>query len=710
MYRIGRFGLAGGGLLLLGALAAGPRQSALVAGAEILWDSYGVPHIYASSDTALARAFGWAQMEAHAELLLFLYGQARGRAAEYWGREYEELDSWLRRLGVPRMSQQWLHLQDPTFRRYLEAFAAGINSWAGAHRDQIPDSLAVVLPVTAQDVLAHGQRVLVTAFVTNPERIRAVARSWLAGRSSAPNDAESLGGSNGWAIAPARSASGKAILMANPHLPWGGLYTWFEAHLVAPGLDVYGATLVGSPVVTTGFNANLGWTHTVNTYDGEDVYELRLEEGGRAYRWNEGTRSFEVRVETLLVKGAAGVLERRELVIRSSLHGPVVAERGNRALALRVAGLDRPRAWRQWWDMGRASSLEQFRAALAEMQLPMFTVIYADRSGHIMHFYAGLVPRRASGDWAYWQGIVPGDNTATLWTEYHRFEELPQVVDPPSGWVQNANDPPWTTTFPLQLDPARYPSYLAPRGMSLRAQRSVQLLLASERLSATEVMERKHSTRSVLADRVLDDLLATVSSKGDRAPQRGAGILAAWDRQTDATSRGAVLFAFWWREYLRRVGASPFAVPWTAEQPLTTPDGLADPLAALAALDSVTRELEQRYGSADVAWGEVYRLERDSLALPGNGGPGALGIFRVVEYTQPDGRTPGKAVGGDSFVMVVEFGDPVRAWAVLGYGNWSRPGSPHRVDQLPLVAGKSLRPVLLDRAAVEARLERKERL
>lgn len=709
MLRSGRWSAIIAGLLL-GTVTAIARQKSEVVGPEILWDEYGVPHIYASSDTALARAFGWAQMEAHAELLLSLYGQARARASEYWGSEYEELDTWLRRLGVPRMTEQWYRSQDASFRRYLEAFAAGINSWAMAHRRQIPDSLAVVLPVTARDVLAHGQRILVTAFVTNPERIRAVTRGWLAGRRRGASPTEQAGGSNGWAIAPARSASGRAILLANPHLPWGDLFTWFEAHMNAPGVDVYGATLVGSPVITTGFNPNLGWTHTVNTYDGEDVYELVLEDGGRAYRWNGGRRQFDVRVETLLVKARDGRLLEKELVVRNSVHGPVVAERDGRALALRVAGLDRGGAWFQWWRMGRASDFGSFRAALAQMQIPMFTVIYADRAGHIMHFFAGLTPVRSRGDWSYWQGIVPGDSQVTLWTRYHRFEELPQVVDPPTGWVQNANDPPWTTTFPLQLDADRFPSYLAPRGMSLRAQRSVELLSGSEKFSAEQIIERKHSTRSALADRVLDDLLQAIGAAQGASVRRAREVLVSWDRSTDAGSRGAVLFAAWWREYLRWVGGNPFAITWSEDKPLSTPDGLSDPKAAVVALDSVTLELERRYGSADVAWGEVYRLQRDTVDLPGNGGPGALGVFRVLDYTQPQGRTPGRVVGGDSFVMVVEFSEPVRAWATLGYGNWSRPGSRHRVDQLPLVARKSLRTVLLSRGDVEAHLERRERL
>ncbi|HSA56809.1 MAG TPA: acylase [Gemmatimonadaceae bacterium] len=686
--------------------------------AELLWDRYGVPHIFAPDERTLGRAFGWAQMQAHANLILELYGQARGRAAEYWGAPHEELDTWIRRLGLAANARDWYAAQEAGFRRYLDAFADGMNAWANAHREEIPDSLEVVLPVSAMDVLAHGQRVLITSFVTNPERVQAAARAWAgeANRGDDPGDggtaAGMVPGSNAWAIAPAKTTSRRAMLLANPHLPWASYFTWFEAQLVAPGMNVYGATLVGMPVIAIGFTDRLGWTHTVNTYDGQDLYELTLE--GDGYRWNGAPRAFETRVETLAVKGPNGRLTRRPLTIRSSVHGPVVAEQPGKALALRVAGMDRARAWQQWRDMGRARNLEQFRSALGQMQIPMFTVMYADREGHIMHLFGGLTPVRPSGDWAFWQGIVRGDTSATLWTEYHALGDLPLVIDPRSGWLQNANDPPWTTTFPPVIDPDSFPAYLAPRGMAFRPQRSAELLMmGNDRISFDEVIERKHDTRMVLADRVLDDLLAAVRNRGGVLSRPAAEVLAGWDRRADAESKGAVLFTAWWRALVRasqQSHQSPFATPWDPERPLTSPDALADSNLAIAALEEAATEVLRRHGRLDVAWGEVNRFRRDAVELPANGASGALGVFRVVEFG-PEERSPKSvALGGDSFVAIIEFGPRVRALALLGYGNASQPGSPHRVDQLPLLARRELRPVWRERSEIEANLGRAERL
>ena len=108
--------------------------------------------------------------------------------------------------------------------------------------------------------------------------------------------------------------------------------------------------------------------------------------------------------------------------------------------------------------MARSHKLKDFERALAMLQTPMFTVMYADKQGHIMHLFGGRVPVRAQGDWAFWSRPVRGDTSATLWTRTHPYSDLPRVVDPDSSWLQNANDPPWTTTFPHRARPEPLPS------------------------------------------------------------------------------------------------------------------------------------------------------------------------------------------------------------------------------------------------------------
>lgn len=663
-----------------------PRLGEVPEETEILWDTWGVPHIYATGAEDLFYAFGWAQMQNHGNLVLRLYGEARGRAAEYWGADYLESDINIHTFGVPERTQVWYETQSPDMKRYLGAFAEGMNAYADAHPDRIADEAKAVLPVTPADPLAHVQRVIHLTFVAGSTP--GVAEQWT----------RSQLGSNAWAVGPSRSASGHAMLLANPHLPWGGFFTWFEAHLVAPGLNAYGAALVGMPILGIAFNDYLGWTHTNNTFDGVDLFELEL--SGDGYTWDGGVQAFETVTKTLKVREGDGSLRDEPLPIHRSVHGPVVTRQNEKALAARVTGLDQSGMLEQYWDMMRATSLNEFEAALSRLQNPFFNVVYADRDGHIMYLFGGRTPKRASGDWGAWQGVVPGTASGNLWTESLAYEDLPRVVDPPQGWVQNANDPPWTATFPLAFDAAAFPSYLAPQEMGFRPQRSVRMLDEDASITFDELIGYKMSTRMELADRILDDLLPAARDQGSDLARQAADVLEAWDRETNTDSRGAVLFAAW----VEAVGPNAYATPWNEAQPRTTPDGLADPSAAVAALEAAAQQVQSAYGALDVPWGDVYRIQVPGLDLPSNGGAGELGIFRVTWY-QPADSNRFSAMGGDSYQAVIEFADPVRARVLLSYGNASQPGSPHQGDQLPLYSRKEMRPVWQARAEVEAHLE-----
>jgi acyl-homoserine-lactone acylase len=665
-------------------------------GTEILWDTYGVPHVFARDSRSLFYAFGWAQMQSHGDLLLRLYGQARGRAAEYWGVDYLASDRWVRTNDIPGRGERWYRATKPQFRGFIDAFVAGLNAYAEQHPDKLKADLKAVLPLRSSDVLAHTNRVMQYTFVTSQRAAEAAGEALQRG-------------SNGWAIAPSHSATGNALLLANPHLPWGDLFTWYEAQLSSSDLEVYGATLVGLPIISIGFTERLGWTHTVNTHDGADFYELSLVPGG--YRWNGGVRALEQVQELIRVREGQGY-RTDTLVVQRSVHGPVVARAGTRALALRVVGNESPHLLEQYWDMARAGNLSEFEDAVRALQLPMFTIMYADRDGHIMHLFNGRVPVRARGDWAFWSRVVPGDTSDLLWTRVHEYGDLPRVVDPPSGWLQNANDPPWSTTVPVALDPARFPSYMAPHTPpAFRPQHSLKLLAGDSSITFEELVKYKHSTRLELADRIVDELIAAARTHGSARARQAADVLQRWDRSANADSRGAVLFDAFYRGTTRRrwPANSLFAVRWNEARMLTTPDGLSDAEQAVAVLDEAAALIEQTWGAMDVRWGDAYRLRRDQVDLPANGAGGELGAFRVVNFERSGSGNTFTASGGDSYVAAIEFSRPVRARTLISYGNASQPNSPHRTDQLPLLARQELRPVWLRREEIMRNLEERKR-
>ena len=664
-----------------------PNTNAQNAKTEILWDSYGIPHIYAKDTKEMFYAFGWAQMNNHANLLLRLYGQARGRAAEYWGSEYLNSDKQVHLYDLPGKALKMYEKQTPEYKSYIDAFVKGINDYATAHPETIDRESGQVLPATSIDVFMHVERVLYRFLTANERR---------ADQQSAQT------GSNAYAIGPSRSASKNAMLVTNPHLPWSSDFTLsFEVQLNTQGFNEYGTTLVGLPILFLAFNDNLGWTHTVNTLDACDRYELTVKDGG--YLLDGETIPFEKRTVTIRVKQVDGTLQEQRMEIKTSKHGPVTAERGDKAYVFRIAGLENEKIFEEYHKMGKAKNLSEFEAALQMLQIPMFNVIYADRAGNIMYLFNGNVPKRSEGDFRFWRGIVDGTKSKLIWQETLAYKDLPRVLNPTTGFLQNANDPPWTCTYPVALDPARFLPYVAPKHMRFRPQRAVNLIRNDSSISFDELIEYKLNTGMEAADRLMDDLVAAVNKYPDSTAVKAINILKAWDKKTDSGSKGAILFAKWFD----KLDSNMYAIPWSLENPVTTPDGLKDEKKAVELLVKAANEVEKKYGALDVPWGRVYRFRMNGIDLPANGGFEQYGIFRSFTYKE-DKDNKNYADGGETYVAITEFGKTVKAQALLSYGNATQPGSKHISDQLELLSRKKLRPVWLSRKDVLDHLEKKE--
>jgi acyl-homoserine-lactone acylase len=687
-------------VLLVGGWPAAVAEAAPTAtpakGTEILWDHFGIPHITAADHPSLFYAYGYAQMEAHSELLLRLYAQARGRGAEFDGESYLDADRWVRTNGIPARAKEWAGGQSPEFAPLIVAFVSGLNGWATEHQADLSAAAKAVLPVSVEDVYAHCLRVIHYDWIINPAKLETRLKR-----------AESeVHGSNEWAIAPSYSASGKAMLLSNSHLEWGDMHTYFEVQLTAPGVTSYGAVWIGFPVLRQCFNDYLGWTQTTNNPDEADLYRLMLKDGG--YVLDGQVRQFEVAHDVIKVKAASGMLRDEPITIRKTVHGPVVSERNGATIAMRVAAIDRPRLFEQFWRMGLAHNLDEWQTAVRMQQLPLFNTAYADRDGHIAYLYNATLPEHATGDYAFWQGVVPGDRSDLISSTIVPYDRVPKVIDPPTGWVQNSNDMPWTSVYPMMLDSKTFaPGFAAPTGITQRAQRGTRILsgFTGRKMTFADVKAGKLSTHVETADQFVDDLVATARQSGTARAKRAADVLEKWDREAEAKSDGMLLFY----RFLQAAGNSfqsigGFAVPTDDRKPLTTPRGFANPAKAMATLDTVAGEVEQEYGSLRVPWGDVLRFRRGGIDLPGNGAPSAMGAIRTVN---PGPFVKGKAEGvaGDTYFAVIEFSTPVHAEALLSYGNWSKTGSVHVEDQMRLLSKKEMRPIWRDRKDVEANLE-----
>src|SRR5688500_2172263 len=281
--------------LALFTVGASPKAAPAPAkGTEILWDTYGIPHIFAADHPSLFYAYGYAQMEGHAELLVRLYAQARGRGAEFYGDEYVSSDRWVRTTGIPQKARQWEAQQSAEFGALIRAFADGLNAWAAKNPQHLSVAAKRVLPLTAEDVYAHGLRVIHYDWLTSEQNVYRLARQ----------EAIETHGSNGWAIGPSKSATGNAMLMSNSHLAWSDMDTYFEVQLTAPGVTSYGAVWVGFPVLRQCFTEYVAWTQTTNDPTGADVYRLTL--SGNGYLLDGKVQPFDTVQQIIKVRQAGG--------------------------------------------------------------------------------------------------------------------------------------------------------------------------------------------------------------------------------------------------------------------------------------------------------------------------------------------------------------------------------------------------------------------
>jgi acyl-homoserine-lactone acylase len=282
------------------------------------------------------------------------------------------------------------------------------------------------------------------------------------------------------------------------------------------------------------------------------------------------------------------------------------------------------------------------------------------------------------------------------------YDSLPQLTNPGGGYVHQENSSHHFTNLNQPFDTINaYPNFEAP-SLSLRSQLGLDLVSGRDRIDLAEMIRRKHSYRMMLAERLKPDLIAAVrrAGAGDSLAETVA-LLEKWNNTAAPESRGALLFEAWWQAYSRGLPDSlRFARTWTAADPVATPSGIRNPERAIASLAVAAREVASRWGSIDVAWGEVHRVRRGEVDVPVGGCSGALGCFRTLSFTEAE---DGKRIAsvGDAWVLAVEFADIPVAYSVLAYGQSPDPASPWHADQAALFARGELKRVAFTRADVD---------
>jgi acyl-homoserine-lactone acylase len=664
---------------------------------KIVRDVYGVPHIIASRTSDLCYGSGYCQAEDQIELVAKNVLRAAGRSAEFEGIAGLGTDYLVRAFGVPAQGDAAYERLPAEHQQQLAAYAAGVNAWLKEHRDQVPawiepvrpqDGMRFALFVDEQFTLSHCFEDLTRAGIQfNAAKVTAV-----------PTVQNVVFGSNQFAISPKRSATGAAQLSMDPHLLYSGFYRWYEQHLVGPEYNVMGVGFCGLPFISMGRSDNSAWCMTVNAPDLGDVFVFDINpDDSTQYRDLDGWRKFDDREERFLVLEGDKHVERR-LPVRTTELGPVVAQQDGKAYVFALPLSGSTNRIRQFANMARAKNVREFREALRPLDLIMFNLVYADTAGDIFYISNGRIPKRDTRISSH--DLRPGHESWARWQGFHSIDELPQVLNPPCGYVVNTNSGPQNVCPDVAPRPEDFPSYFMGHKENSRLRRLAGLLAADEKITVEETRAYTTDTRVEAADLWLDKLVRRIQEHLAKASTAmGAEdvallnevvtVLNAWDRRADLESRGAALFV---------VLGTQLKFPAVLEE--------ADFATAADMILKQARLAKERWGALNVPWGDFCRIRHGDVEMGIAGcaqGGGSLITVRPNSGPIHDHRI--YCIGGSSYNMVVDFSNGVRAVSCLPFGVSGNPQSKHFADQMPLFAKATYKPAWFEPAELRDHAE-----
>ena len=724
------------------------RVAGIGAAAEVLRDRHGIPHIYAASLEDAHFALGYV----HAQDRLWQMEMNRrigsGRLAEVLGAPALETDRFMRTLGLRRVAEANLQRYDAETRRLLEAYAAGVNAFLDGRPvlppefwllDVAPERWSAVDSIVWTKVMAwdlggnwRSEVLRMRLARTLPlERIHQFLppypgdaypgipdlKSLYSGLEKTPpanpvfsksgSDPDFLmGGSNSWAVAGSRTASGKPLLANDPHLGLTAPAVWYFAHLHAPGVDAIGATLPGVPGILVGRNDRIAWGLT-NT--GADVQDLYLE------RLDQPFAQFE---ETIKVKGAAD----ERFVVRSSRHGPVLTEVSQHAprgyvLALRWTALEPDDLSMQAaLKLARARDWKEFLGAASMLHAPPQSVSYADIDGNIGFIAAGRVPVRKRAHDLSGLAPAPGWDERYDWTGYIPFEELPRAFNPPGGTVVLANH---------KIVPPKYPHHITYDWQPPYRARRIEELLGSGKHDLSSFKGMQADAVSLAVRELLPRFVAA------NPDHEMAKKLAAWDATMAADRAEPLIMTAWWREFARAVYADElgalFRPNWSARavfvanvlsgqshwcDDVRTPRTEGCERLLIDALENALEDLKNRYGN-EWRWGEAHVARHRHR--PFTREPWLARIFDIRVPSAGDGYTvnagamdfyseaePFANRHAPSMRAITDLAEPQASVFIHSGGQSGNPLSPHyRNLSAPWARGEYV-PMVTDRRRLDA--------
>ncbi|MEI6264792.1 MAG: penicillin acylase family protein [Sphingobacteriia bacterium] len=667
----------------------------------IIRDIYGVPHIYGKTDADAVFGLMYTQCEENFERLERNYLEMLGRRAEMEGEKvlYNDL---LMRLIADSNDAKKDFLKSPSWlKKLLIAHADGINYYLFKHPEVHPVVLKRFEP-WFHLMYTDGSVSATSTGGASVEEIKQFYQNPIA-NTTASNNASSISinkdiedrGSNGFAIAPSKSASKNAMLYINPHVPF---YFRNEAQMVSEeGLNAYGASTWGQLFIYQGFNEHCGWMHTSGYTDVADLYEEKVTptKNGWSYEYENKQRSVKTKTITIQYKKDGQLLSKTFTGFYTH-HGPVVAKRNGKWLSLKEYNRSL-RALVQSWTTTKANNLAEYTKAMEGLSNTTNNTVYADDKGNIAYWHGNFVPKRDTS--FNWQLPVDGTIAATEWKGIHALSQTVHVINPATGWIQNCNATPFTSSGESSPDKNAYPKYMAPDGQNARGLNAIRLLKDKQNISLDGLIEIGYNRYLTAFDILLPslfkayDLLEEADSNKVKL-KKPIEILKAWNKVSDTTSIATTLGVDWAAKMNTLLPPAATREEGTEIIGRLTKAAATDGKQQLQLLSGVIDNLNKIYGFWEVPWGTINRYQRltgkfdeeyndtkRSLAVALTTSKlGSLPAFESRSFNGTKGRY---GFSGNSFIAAVEFGPRLKAKSIVTGGQSNNPASNHFTDQAP---------------------------
>jgi len=525
-------------------------------------------------------------------------------------------------------------------------------------------------------------------------------------------------GSNGFAIAPALSKSGHALLMINPHTSF---YFRPEIHVVSQeGLNAYGAVTWGQFFVYQGFNHRVGWMHTSGGGDVIDEYlETVVEKDGKFfYKYGKDLRAMRTEQVRLPYKSASGMAE-KTVTAYFTHRGPVVREEGGKWVS--VAMMNEPlKALTQSFVRTKAHNYPAFYKSMELRTNSSNNTVYADADGNIAYFHGNFMPvRDARFDYSK---PVDGSDPATDWKGLHPVRETIQLFNPKNGWIQNTNNWPFSAAGAYSPRPQDYPAYMSVNPENARGIHAVRVLQDKKDFTIDSLIAAAYDSQLTafepllpLLVRAYDESPASDLAKASLTEQ--ITLLRDWNMRYSLNSVSTSLAIYWLQDQVKQHG------PAAKAKGMPVLDYLASQLTPKQRLEALVRassKLAGDFGTWKTPWGEINRFQRltgdvvqpfddDKPSIPVPYASGNWGALAAYGMTSPQRTKRIYGERGNSFVAAVEFGPKLRAKSILAGGQSGDPASPHFNDQAEMYARGEFKDVLFYKEDIEKHLERKYR-